>query len=605
MGAAWKTDMYTREGLKNVNLLSHSLQNANKVSKENANGDSGKAAVDGSANRAVTGSVDNAGDGKVSNAGNGVVDGAIDGKVGSSQAVKACQDACERAESCGYSKFEALLTSGGDCRSLIDPKTRKNKYHIRPQPVEGASVFRGSCTGNPPSDRGYKAARSLYENVFDGLSPEETEIATRNIFEQQRERLFNVLDLPEGSEIILCPSGSDAEYIPIAIAKALNPNANVTNGSTQLKETGAGTTPASRGQFFSEYAPLMGQVDRSHLEGFETIDGEAIPARNRDGSVVDAKAAMDKFYDDAIANGQYPIVHSVFGGKTGIRDEIVARTLDAGAKALGVVDACQMRLANSELHGWLAEDSLVLVTASKFYQAPPFCGAIIIPPAVARKLRQAPSIPTEMFGADGLGGFLTEKEIPDSLKHWREGLTSNGSNVGLALRWQAGLAGMEAALPISDEKREDLVEEWATTVADMVDEEESLDAWCVERSIVSIRVANGSGGWLDMAELRVLFRWMSMDVSHLIPDASFTERIALSTPCFIGQPVDVSDSHGIVRIALGVESMISYNEDPRSTISDDAVVVQKLAAIGKYFKRLRRAESEFIAPTPFNRTAAV
>mmetsp|Transcript_22964 Transcript_22964/g.33619 ORF Transcript_22964/g.33619 Transcript_22964/m.33619 type:complete len:92 (+) Transcript_22964:2-277(+) len=26
MGAAWKSDMYTREGLKNVDLLSHSLQ---------------------------------------------------------------------------------------------------------------------------------------------------------------------------------------------------------------------------------------------------------------------------------------------------------------------------------------------------------------------------------------------------------------------------------------------------------------------------------------------------------------------------------------------------------------------------------------------------
>jgi hypothetical protein len=26
MGAEWKSDMYTREGLKNVNLLSHSLQ---------------------------------------------------------------------------------------------------------------------------------------------------------------------------------------------------------------------------------------------------------------------------------------------------------------------------------------------------------------------------------------------------------------------------------------------------------------------------------------------------------------------------------------------------------------------------------------------------
>jgi len=35
MGAAWKSDLYTREGLKNVDLLSHSLQEG-KVSKETA-----------------------------------------------------------------------------------------------------------------------------------------------------------------------------------------------------------------------------------------------------------------------------------------------------------------------------------------------------------------------------------------------------------------------------------------------------------------------------------------------------------------------------------------------------------------------------------------
>ena len=33
MGAEWKSDMYTREGLKNVDLLTHSLQ-AKKEAKE-------------------------------------------------------------------------------------------------------------------------------------------------------------------------------------------------------------------------------------------------------------------------------------------------------------------------------------------------------------------------------------------------------------------------------------------------------------------------------------------------------------------------------------------------------------------------------------------
>lgn len=36
MGAAWKSDMYTREGLKNVDILSHSLQQGTKSDAKTA-----------------------------------------------------------------------------------------------------------------------------------------------------------------------------------------------------------------------------------------------------------------------------------------------------------------------------------------------------------------------------------------------------------------------------------------------------------------------------------------------------------------------------------------------------------------------------------------
>ena len=56
------------------------------------------------------------------------------------------------------------------------------------------------------------------------------------VFDDQRARLSKLLDLPEGTEVILCPSGSDAEYIPIAIARALKGgDVQITNGVTQLR----------------------------------------------------------------------------------------------------------------------------------------------------------------------------------------------------------------------------------------------------------------------------------------------------------------------------------------------------------------------------------
>lgn len=86
----------------------------------------------------------------------------------------------------------------------------------------------------------------LYNEKLASLtSQEEVEEALREIFNNQRERIAAALQLPEGVEVVLCPSGSDAEYLPIAIARALQPDTQngkkILNIVTQLKEIGAGT----------------------------------------------------------------------------------------------------------------------------------------------------------------------------------------------------------------------------------------------------------------------------------------------------------------------------------------------------------------------------
>ena len=562
MGAEWKSDMYTREGLKNVNLLSHSLQQARAYSTSTRQSplNRGLNSMSTTGRRAFS----------------------------TLPVQKFEEEPYESAKAKGFDDFEAMLTCGGDDRSLIlDSST--NKYHIKPQPVDPAHVFRGSCTGNPPTQRGYDAAKKLYEKLS-AMPAGSLDGAIEEVFADQRARIAKILELEEGTEVIIVPSGSDAEYLPLAIAKAIKGDVPISNGVTQLQEIGAGTAPASVGEYFSTHAPLKGKLDEGtkYLSGFDTFDGIAIPARERSGEVIDASKKMEEFVAETIAKGSYPIVHGVFGGKTGVRDETMPGSVDGGDTSLGVVDACQGRFSLDELHGWLKQDSIVLYTSSKFYQAPPFCGAVIIPPTIAKKLKAAPAPgPENMFSLDGLGGFLTDKELPECLDSWKPLLAKDDSaNLGLALRWEAGLAGMEALASIPDEQRTEAYKEWAGVVANMVNERSELDAWCVERSIVSIRVAKGDG-WLSMSELRDLYRWMSMDVSDLVPDATPEEKSALSAPAYIGQPVDVSETHAIVRIALGVESMLSYFNDKDETLKEDQVTVLKLAAIGKHFDTLK------------------
>jgi len=586
MGAEWKSDMYTREGLADVNLLSHALQQKRAYSTTTTTNPAGGIIANGSRLRSGVATM-GLGRSTINSGGRRSFSTAtVASDSASLQAVLEAQAAAFKA---GFDEFESMMTTGGDDRTLIlDAGT--NKYHIKPQPIAEGDIFRGSCTGNPPTRRGYDAARSLYESKLQNLEGAELEAALTEVFADQRSRVASVLQLPEGTEVILVPSGSDAEYLPIAFAKALHPDKQVTNGVTQLREIGAGSAPAAVGKFFSTHAPLLGALkNKEVLQGFEGTDGVTIDARARSGNALDAVKEMNNFMDAALADGKFPIIHGVFGGKTGMRDAAMPGSLESGDKSLGVVDACQARFQLEELHGWLEQDSIVLYTGSKFYQAPPFCGAVLIPSKIAEKLRNAPA-PTEMLGGQGLGAFFTDKELPPCLEHWKGHLkNADANNVGLALRWEAGLAGMEALSPTPDAERSSNMKEWSAAVSDMVNSESELDVFCLDSDIVSLRVSKGSDGWLNMSELRDIYRWMSMDVSSVVADATAEEKLAMAQIAYTGQPVDVADSHAIIRIAMGVDSMLSYLHDKEATLAEDKLTVKKLAALGKHFETLKNS----------------
>jgi len=490
------------------------------------------------------------------------------------------------AASCNYSPLEQFLTHGGDDRSLIFTDTGTNKYHIAPRPIASDAIFRGSCTCNAPTERGYQAAAQLYENTIS--TSNDLDATLKEIFENQRDRIAKCLELPEGTEVVLCPSGSDAEYIPIVMARQLiqNPSRKMKNYVTQLKEIGAGSSVASGGLYFSTHAPLTGRLSEEEqnkgLKGFATpsLEEISIPARERSGSVIDGSQTIT---DMAAADqDSYTLLHGVFGGKTGLRDAVMPGSNDS---TMGIIDACQGRFSLEELHGWLANDSVVLFTGSKFYQAPPFCGAVFIPPNMAAQLSQLPAPePKEMF--DSLSGFVTDKELsPCLVNSWGPLLkNSQRNNVGLALRWEAGLAGMEALSGTPDPQRVQAVEEWANQVTAMVQDESAyLDAWCIERSIISIRLKKGDDGWLNMDELRNVYRLMSLDLSSVpVNDSNNVLQYAVN----LGQPVDVAESHAILRIALGSESLASYIQNPSATLAEDQTAVKKLAAVAKYYDEI-------------------
>lgn len=126
----------------------------------------------------------------------------------------------------------------------------------------------------------------------------EGKTSTEAIMHEVRSKIAQLYQLPEGTGVFLTPSGSDAEYIPLLIAKLFNEGKEITNIVTCNEEVGSGTLDAAGGRFFSDLEPIPGYT--SHMEGgpkmsdpvlglgsgSETI---AIPARAVSGEVVDSR----------------------------------------------------------------------------------------------------------------------------------------------------------------------------------------------------------------------------------------------------------------------------------------------------------------------------
>ena len=270
------------------------------------------------------------------------------------------------------------------------------------------------------------------------------------------------------------------------------------------------------------------------------------------------------------------------------------------------------------------------------YYYPTVCGAVIIPKGLADELNQVSTVPASlhsMFAPGGLGAFLTDKELPDCLHSWKQALNqqqqqpqpqalsssvcNTGVNIGLALRWEAGLAEMEPLSQVPDATRQEAIASWAKAVTHLIqDHNDWLHAWCVQRSIISIRVRRRSRSmpsaeqdeWLNVSQLRQVYRYMSLDlVEHLQlmadHDEQWTdsERDVLSVPIHLGQPVDVAEDFAILRMALGSQSLQQHLRDtqdsttattPCPTLQEDQVAVQKLALIAQHLDTFQRREAQ-------------
>ncbi len=284
--------------------------------------------------------------------------------------------------------------------------------HVRPDP--GLYAF-GSCTASTTTELGWLAA----ERAAVVLEEEGPDVLAASL----RNRLRRLWELPEGVDLVFVPSGTDVELLALVLAQK-HLDGPVCSVVVCDGETGSGTSLAASGRHFAGWAPLReGCPPGTAIPGLFSRVVE-LPCRNLRGEVIpeaQQRRAQEQVQEEARQRGERLLLHHVPCSKTGL----CSVEPEGG---MVIVDAAQGRCSPAALRGWLRKGWMVSVTGSKFWEAPPFCGVLLVPR----------TLPLEL--PPGLGAYLSRLDLP---VHW-EAENFPAANRGLLLRWAAGLEGGEA-----------------------------------------------------------------------------------------------------------------------------------------------------------------
>lgn len=540
-----------------------------------------------------------------------------------------------------------LMEKGSDDRSTFRGGARLNKYFTGMYARAPDLLHRGTCTSSSPTEGALEASKQMLHRLWEG--EEESDVA---LMDEVRERVEALFCGGKG-RMVVHPSGTDAETMPLlqavlesrALARAvpasarpaelIDPDGSSTRGNVVslvacAGEVGSGTTDACMGRFFSKAVPLggnrvaMGQelpalhdlaamvaidlVARS--DGVDAIAGDVGSARADYDDVVEAAAREALAADPAAV----VVLHTVAGSKTGLRlpsPDLSSRLrAEFGSRVVSVLDACQMRHHPALIPRWLDEQGPVLMTSSKFFGGPSFGSGVFFPHAAVDRMnelldREPPA--TVAAVAEACASYLTHHDIGDVLPKLHDVMPPGFCNVGVLLRWAAGLHEMETLAQATEANggivaTEAAVRSWvagvreqATQFAPYLEYVPAVDYdgdWQLGgvNTIVAVRLRSGPDeAFLTTAELKKVYALMTADISEfLTPESTMAERRVASQRCLTGQPVDIPGG-SVLRTVLGaaqLKDLVTGKQQLAPMLEDDRVLLAKLALIARQYDHL-------------------
>ncbi len=430
---------------------------------------------------------------------------------------------------------ETLLASGGDDRLILDPATGLNRYGCAPWPRPEIIGF-ASCTASSLTEPQFHAAELARRDLICAALACGPAAALAQATASAAQRISGHFGVEGLAEIILAASGTDAALIVTGLLAAEQPDTPLTSILVSPAETGSGVPDAVQGRHFSTCTPSGEEVPKGgSLDGLRHTPRLAIVAlRDDDGAVRQTRqvaAACEAAISAALPAGRV-VLHAIDGSKTGLtapdRPSLIRLAKQFGRSLDIVIDACQARVEPALVRWYLQQGFPVLVTGSKFFAAPGFCGAVLFPRARLGRITPD-AVPNGLAAYAGLAGGIGSRLCPGLLLRWTAALHSMAAFAGLPdaqVARRLDRLGHAAVKALGRDPRTSLVA--APRPAGL--------GWSDRRSVFTFMV-RGHAGWLDAARLRGLY-------------LALQDEAPLH--CQIGQPVQLgSRAPGGLRLAFG------------------------------------------------------
>jgi len=452
----------------------------------------------------------------------------------------------------GKKEIAQVLTEGCDERVHIIPESGLNKYHLNPVNYERL-LQRGSCTANLLTRRSHGVAKAFL-GKYDELSYE-------HLLETQSARLKSLVgsEFNDPFDIYFAPSGSDLVYYPLMFQLMLNPNKKLINVVSCPEELGSGSKFASETRFYANYNQFGESIVKGEFVDPEnTSEVHYLDARDEDGNILDRTKAIKKIIAE---NPGASVVGSlVFGSKSGIKDDL--NVIDPDSDTMWVVDLCQFRVDPKLIHELLEKGVMVMLTGSKFFQAPPFCAAMLVPRKWSEKLSEVDASVIKPYGK-----LFSAYDIPFFMQNMRDQLPAK-ENKALRLRWEIALDEMEAYSYWSTKETDDIITRWATGVMSRLETSPYFklmpDQLKTNMSIISFQVWVGDNA-LDNAQLKELFKAITTS-THDGFEGGFNK-------VFFGQPVQYG-AKSFIRLAIGAYTVRAFLEKDAVDLHNDYRVIE-------------------------------